>query len=220
MSKLSKPEAMLFDLDGTLFQSETILVPAYERTFEKLQEMGLHVGEVPPVERMLACLGMMLDAIWDRIWPGMPEQTKRVADDIFMKYQLEALEGGLGRLYPGVAETLQALHDAGVRLFVASNGQEKYVDRVVDRLGLGDLFEDLYSAGKYQTASKVDLVRMLLDRYEVKTAWMVGDRSSDVEAGLANELVVIGCAYATFGAPAELDGSTVIIRTFDELLAL
>lgn len=220
LRKLSKPEAMLFDLDGTLFQSETILIPAYDRTFETLREMGLHDGLTPPVESMLACLGMVLDEIWERIWPGMPEKTKRIADDLFMNYQLEALEAGLGRLYPGVEATLRNLHASGVRLFIASNGQEKYVSSVVEQLNIADLFEDLYSAGKYQTASKVDLVRLLLDRYALETAWMVGDRSSDVEAGVANELVVIGCAYATFGLPMELNGSATIIHKFEELLAL
>lgn len=220
MNKLSKPEAMLFDLDGTLFQSETILIPAYERTFETLREMGLHEGPTPPVEGMLACLGMLIDAIWERIWPGMPEQTKRIADEVFMKYQLEALEVGLGQLYPGVETTLRTLHASGVRLFIASNGQEMYVSSVVNQFGIADLFEGLYSAGKYQTASKVDLVRLLLDRHAIETAWMVGDRSSDVEAGLRNELVVIGCAYASFGSPSELNGSTIIIRDFEELLTL
>ena len=220
MGKLTKPEAMLFDLDGTLFQSESILIPAYDKTFATLREMGLHEGDVPPVERMLACLGMLLDAIWDRIWPGMPEETKRVADSLLMHYQLEALQTGLGKLYPGVLETLRACHEAGVKLFVASNGQEDYVAQVVDVLGISPLFTDLYSAGKYKTASKVDLVRMLMDRHGLQTAWMVGDRSSDVEAGVANGLVVIGCAYAAFGDASELDGSTVIIDDFRQLLAL
>ncbi|MNP85892.1 hypothetical protein D3C76_1858310 [compost metagenome] len=49
---------------------------------------------------------------------------------------------------------------------------------------------------------------------------MVGDRSSDVEAGLKNGLTVIGCDYAGFGDGEELNGSHVRIRSFLELPGL
>ncbi len=39
---ITKPEAMIFDLDGTLFQTETLLLPAYRATFDRLREEGLY----------------------------------------------------------------------------------------------------------------------------------------------------------------------------------
>jgi phosphoglycolate phosphatase-like HAD superfamily hydrolase len=103
---------------------------------------------------------------------------------------------------------------------VASNGQERYVSEIVRQLNMEGLFDDLYSAGKFKTASKVDLVRLLLDQHGLETAWMVGDRSSDVEAGVCNRLPVVGCLYAAFGADAELEGSTFLIRSFDALMEI
>ncbi|MNC24174.1 bifunctional 5'-methylthioadenosine/S-adenosylhomocysteine nucleosidase/phosphatase [compost metagenome] len=82
------------------------------------------------------------------------------------------------------------------------------------------MFEELYSAGEFQTSSKVDLVHLLLERHGVRNAWMVGDRSSDVEAGLKNGLTVIGCDYAGFGDGSELNGSHTRIRDFAELPGL
>ncbi|MNO07071.1 bifunctional 5'-methylthioadenosine/S-adenosylhomocysteine nucleosidase/phosphatase [compost metagenome] len=49
---------------------------------------------------------------------------------------------------------------------------------------------------------------------------MVGDRSSDVEAGKKNGHTVIGCAYAGFGDGTELAGADVLITNFNELLEL
>lgn len=49
---------------------------------------------------------------------------------------------------------------------------------------------------------------------------MVGDRSSDVEAGKMNHQTVIGCAYAGFGRDEELAGSDALISEFAELLRL
>jgi HAD superfamily hydrolase (TIGR01549 family) len=221
MTKLHTPTAMLFDLDGTLFRSESILEPAYDKTFEVLKAEGHFVGETPPVAIMLSCLGMVLDEIWERIWPGMPEQTKRYADVLFMRFQLEQLEQGNGELYAGVAEHLRAWRQQGIRLFVASNGQEQYVADVVRTLGIPDVFEDLYSAGRFGTKSKVDLVRLLMEKYglEAESTWMVGDRSSDVEAGVANGLTVVGCRYADFGDASELAGSAILVDSFDALAA-
>lgn len=221
MKKLHTPKAMLFDLDGTLFRSESILEPAYDKTFEVLRAEGHFEGPTPPVSIMLSCLGMVLDEIWERIWPGMPEATKRYADDLFMRFQLEQLEMGQGALYPNVAHHLRAWREQGIRLFVASNGQEQYVADVVRTLGIADCFVDLFSAGRFGTKSKVDLVRLLMEKHglEANSTWMVGDRSSDVEAGVANGLTVVGCRYAEFGEANELEGSAILVDSFDALAA-
>ncbi|WP_270880127.1 HAD family hydrolase [Paenibacillus aestuarii] len=215
---MPQPEAMLFDLDGTLFKTETLLLPAYHATFDKLREMGLYTGETPPEERILGALGMLLEHIWERVMPEATLEARRQADLLLLQYQMVGLQQGQGVLYEGVAETLQALHAKGIRLFVASNGLEDYVKHVVQAKGLGELFEGLYSAGQYRTRSKVDLVRLLLDTHHVRSAWMVGDRSSDVEAGLANGLTVAACDYAGFREQGELEGAHIRIRHFADLL--
>ncbi|MFD0672956.1 HAD family hydrolase [Cohnella sp. GCM10027633] len=220
MVKRKQPEAMIFDLDGTLFQTETLLGPVHRRLFAQLHAEGLYGAEAPPIDRLLGSLGMLLSDIWKQVMPdGSPEAHER-ANELMLQYELEELSGGVGHLYPGVAETLTELHRRGVRLFIASNGLEPYVKGVPAGRGIGQLFEAMYSAGEFATASKVDLVRLLLDKYEIESAWMVGDRSSDVEAGKENGLFVVGCDYAGFKREGELDGSDAVIGAIPELLEL
>lgn len=219
-SRLPMPEAMLFDLDGTLFRTETLLIPAYHATFDRLREEGLFAGPTPPQSIILGSLGMLLEHIWMRVMPDAPKETHRRADELLLELQLEGLRQGGGELYEGVEETLRTLHARGIRLFVASNGLEPYVKGVVVAKGLSSCFEGLFSAGEHRTKSKVDLVKLLLDRHEVRSAWMVGDRSSDVEAGQANGLVTVGCDYAGFRSEGELEGCDVRISTFTGLLKL
>lgn len=219
-TKRPQPEAMLFDLDGTLFKSETSFLPAYHQTFEQLRNEGLYEGATPPDERVLSCLGMLLDAIWAHVLPDHSAEVRQRASDLLLVNQMEGFRAGLGELYPGVADTLAQLHRRGIRLFIASNGLEPYVKGVPEAMGIAPLFEAFYSAGEYQTASKVELVRQLLDRYAIQTAWMVGDRSSDVEAGVKNGLTVIGCDYACFLAEGELDRADVVLAEFAQLLEL
>ncbi|MBB6692442.1 HAD hydrolase-like protein [Cohnella xylanilytica] len=220
MTKLQMPEAALFDLDGTLFKTETLLTTVHRRVFETLREEGLYMKEQPPVELLLGSLGMLLEHIWQKVMPDGSPQAQARANDLLLQYELEELENGRGELYPGVPETLRALKEKGIRLFVASNGLEAYVKDVPRLRGIADLFDGFYSAGEYGTATKVDLVRLLLEKHGIRTAWMVGDRSSDVEAGKGNGLFVVGCDYAGFRKEGELDGADAVIRSFPELLDL
>ncbi|GIQ69874.1 HAD family hydrolase [Xylanibacillus composti] len=215
--KWEKPEAILFDMDGTLFQTETLLIPVHERLFDRLRQDGLFEGDTPSVEIMLSSLGMLLAHIWERVMPGAGAEVHKRADDLLLELEIEGLRRGEGELYAGVRETLEALSGMGIRLFVASNGLPEYVKEIVEVKGLSPYIEESYTAGEYQTATKADLVRLLLDKHNIRHAWMVGDRSSDVEAGHANGLKVVGCAYAGFGKEDELANADRTIASLNEL---
>ncbi|MBB3108283.1 phosphoglycolate phosphatase-like HAD superfamily hydrolase [Paenibacillus phyllosphaerae] len=215
-----KPEAFIFDMDGTLFETDTLLRGVHERIFETLRQEGLYMGPTPPVDKLLGCLGMLLSDIWNNVMPNSSEAARNRADELMLQYELEGLEANEGTLYPHVEDVLQELKARGYKLFVASNGLETYVKGVAKHRGIAALFDGLYSAGEYQTLSKVDLVARLLKDHKIKSAWMVGDRSSDVEAGKSNGLMVAGCAYAVYGKAEELKGSDVLLTDFRELLKL
>lgn len=220
MQKQSKPQAIIFDMDGTLLETATLLEQVHLRLFRTLREERLYERETPPVERLLSCLGMLLEDIWKQVMPDASEAARNRADVLLLKYELEGLEAGEGELYPHVEETLRSLKDRGVKLFVASNGLEAYVKGIAKHKGIASLFTGLYSAGEYATASKVDLVARLLKDHQIGSAWMVGDRSSDVEAGKANGLLTIGCAYARYGRASELEEADLLISDFRELSEL
>lgn len=217
---LHKPEAVIFDMDGTLFETDTLLVSVHHRVFETLREERLYEHETPAVDRLLSCLGMVLEDIWRQVMPESTEAARKRADELLLQYELEGLARGEGELYPYVEQTLRELKERGVKLFVASNGLEDYVKGVARFKGIAGLFDGLYSAGEYATLSKVDLVARLLQDNGIQSAWMVGDRSSDVEAGKGNGLQTIGCAYATYGRAVELEGADVLITDFRELTRL
>lgn len=218
--KQAKPEAMIFDLDGTLFQTETSVIPAYHAVMDQLRKEGLYAGDTPPDERLLGSLGLLLDDIWKNILTDSSAAVRQRANELLLHYQLIGFREGHGNLYPDVASTLTSLHEQGIKLYIASNGLEPYVNHVIEHQKLGHLFSGLYSAGGYQTSSKVDLVRILLQEHQLQNAWMVGDRSSDVEAGVENGLFVVGCVYAGFAASGELAGADVIIDQFADILTL
>ncbi|MFD1435646.1 HAD family hydrolase [Kroppenstedtia eburnea] len=222
MSK-DRGEAFIFDLDGTLFQTEQVAIPAFHQTYQQLQEQGLHRGNRPTDEQVTSVFGMTSGGIWERLLPGASDEAKKIADDWWLQNELDCLAEGMGELYPGVAQGLEALHGRGFRLFVASNGRGPYVRGVLQTFGISSWFTGIYSAGEKQIFDKDRLVALLMKEHQVTSGWMVGDRSSDVQAGKANGLTVIGCRYAgfpQFGDGKELADADQVIGSFSELLTL
>jgi len=215
---LSIPYAILFDMDGTLLQTEKLSTPAFQRTFEQLREQGMWEGPTPDEKALINVLGMTIEQLWIKLLPGADEATKKAADAFLLENEIKLIKERITDLYPGVRETLQRLYEEGYALFIASNGQEEYIDAICEEYELKPLFTDLYSAGRFQTSTKKDLVAMLLRDYDVKQAVMVGDRHSDIEAGLANGLFTIGCDFG-FAKPGELEGANVVIHHFSEVVS-
>ncbi len=209
--------AVLFDMDGTLLQTEKLSTPAFQRTFEDLRARKLWDGPTPSEKELTNVLGMTLSHLWETLLPGADQKTKDIADKLMLEHELKLLKEGVTDLYPAVREQLALLREQGVSLFVASNGLEKYIDAICEYFEIKELFTDLYSAGRFQTKSKNDLVAQLLEKYQVKNAVMVGDRKSDVDAGKANKLFTIGCDFG-FAKPGELERADVIIHKFSELM--
>ncbi len=192
------------------------MIPAFERTFDDLRKCGMYEGPTPSEDKLTGVLGMILPELWKTLLPESTEETHEWAAENMLKHNVDLLHEGIANLYPGVKEQLQLLREKGVKLFIASNGQEKYISTIVEVFGIADWFTDLYSAGRFLTETKVELVAKLLRDYQVEHAVMVGDRKSDVEAGKGNQLFTIGCDFG-FAKAGELDGSDVIIKDFAEL---
>lgn len=208
--------AVIFDMDGTLLQTDKLAVAGFKRTFEELRARKLWKGSIPEDEQLTKMLGLTLQEIWNTLLPGASEQTKQLADRLMLSHELRLLREGITDLYPGVREVLAELHAQGTALFVASNGLEAYITAICEYFSITRYFTDLYSAGRFQTKTKTELVAKLLRNYPVKHAVMVGDRRSDVEAGKQNGLYTIGCDYG-FAGPGELEQADAIIREFHEL---
>ena len=210
------PIAVLFDMDGTLLQTEKLATPAFLRTFEDLRAQKLWGGPIPTERELTNVLGMTLDQLWNTLLPNASHDVKHTADRLMLEHESMLLKEGVTDLYPGVRQVLQDLKDSGAALFVASNGLEGYINEVCEYFELKSLFTDLYSAGRFRTKSKNDLVKKLLADYQIEQAIMVGDRHSDIEAGRSNGLKTIGCDFG-FANPGELDHADVIVRKFEDI---
>lgn len=216
---IQRPEAMIFDVDGTLFQTELIAIAAFQDTLHKLKEEGVYSGDIPDKETVMSWFGMTTTDLWEKLLPEADSEQRRRADDLVLQAELDRLSKGQGRLYMGVADTIEQLHKRGISLFTASNGRKEYVQGVLEATGIARYFTALYSAGEYHTEKKEQLVAIILQQYRLKDAFMVGDRMSDIIAGKQNRLFTVGCNFG-FAKGDELYQADVVIENFTDLLHL
>jgi len=209
--------AIIFDLDGTLFKTEDLALKSFQLTFFQLKKEDLFQGITPTDKEFLSCLGKTLPEIWDILLKNTKDEVKERANYLMLEYEKKLLRMGLGELYPKVLETLSILKESGYSLFIASNGLEDYVESVLTAKNINKLFSGIYTAGKYNTPYKYELVHFIILNNNIKKGYMVGDRSSDIEAGLKNKLITIGCRYG-YGNAEELINAKLIINNFSELL--
>ena len=216
-------KACIFDLDGTLFQTERIAVPAFAKAFQDLRRQGKIEEDLPTEAEILSTFGLKGDQIWAKLLPTATPSLRKEADQLLLKYEKELINEGMGKFYPGVEKGLVQLQERGWALFIVSNGIPEYVHAVLASRELLKLFTSICTLGNQPTIQKKDAVRNLIRQYSITHGYVIGDRVSDVEAGKKNDLITIGCKYQGFpyfGKEDELQEADHIIQHFSELLTI
>ncbi|MBE3550143.1 MAG: Phosphoglycolate phosphatase [Brockia lithotrophica] len=207
---------VVFDMDGTLFDAWSVAFPAFVHTFRALRERGVAVA-LPPEEDLRKTLGMTYRKMWRTLLGFDDPELALWADRTMRAKELELLEAGEGRLYPGVVEGISELAASGLALYIASNGEANYLTKILERFSLRPYFSGVYDAFSFRVVRKEELVGRILDEHGLSPAEgaIVGDRVSDVEAGTAHGLHRIACTYG-YGSPEELRGADVYVQSFPE----
>ncbi|MCD5323417.1 MULTISPECIES: HAD hydrolase-like protein [Pontibacillus] len=202
--------AVIFDMDGTLFQTDLILEPALEETFNQLREENLWDSETP-LESYRSIMGVSLPEVWRTLLPNHTEEEREAANESFQKYLVEVIHRNKGALYPHTKDVLQALTEQSFSVFIASNGEEKYLHTIVQHFGLEKFIEDIYSIQSINGGNKGDLIRKLMIDHNISRGMVVGDRRSDIKAAKSNGLTAVGCKF-DFSQEGELDGADLVIE--------
>lgn len=210
-----KIDAVIFDMDGTLFQTDRILELSLKDTFARLESEGLWEG-APPIEKYRDIMGVPLPKVWETLLPLHSEEVRERVDEHFLEVLVDNIQGGKGELYPHVKETLAGLKGHGLKLFIASNGLPAYLESIVKYYKLDRWLDATYSIEHVDSLFKSDLVHMICRKHGIKSGAVVGDRLSDITAAKDNGLLAIGCRFE-FSQEHELKLADTIIEDLNEL---
>jgi phosphoglycolate phosphatase len=207
-------KAFIFDMDGTLFQTNLILEPALDATFDVLRTSGLWQGETP-IEKYREIMGVPLPVVWETLCPMHTIEIREESNVLFHVKLIEQIRNHQGALYPYAEQTLAALSE-NYPLYIASNGQVDYLQAIVETYQLERFIKGIYSIQSIVSGHKSDLVKRVVEENEIQNGVVVGDRSSDIQAAHDNQLQSIGVRF-DFAQDNELQKADIII---DDLTAL
>jgi HAD superfamily hydrolase (TIGR01549 family) len=171
--------AFVFDIDGTLVDSNKLHVDSWDRAFRRF-------GKKFAPERLHAQIGKGSDQYLPAFLT--PEEMKRFGKDLdeyrselFRKEDLPKV-----RPFPKVRELFQRIHDDNKRSVLASSGKRADTKYYIDLLNIGDLI-DGYVSGDDADSSKPapDIFTTSLKKLgdiSPDDAVTVGDTRFDIEA--------------------------------------
>jgi phosphoglycolate phosphatase len=194
------PRYAIFDFDGTIADSQEGILNSFRSTLNELamnpsdEELRRLIG--PPLGDSFRTLGIAAADL----------------DAVVARYRVFYAETGVFqcRLYDGVGAALVAMTDRGVRMGVATAKRVDFANEMLEYLGVRRCFEIVAGASvDGLITSKSDIVAQVIDYFErpsPQSVWMIGDRSNDIEAALANDIVPVGVLWG-YGSREELTSS-------------
>lgn len=208
-------KAVIFDMDGTLFQTDKILEPSLEDTFDHLRALNLWSGETP-IEQYRKIMGVPLPVVWETLMPDHNNHIRLKANEIFHRKLIENIYEGKGALYPNVKEVFSYLLSKNYSIFIASNGQTEYLRAIVEFYKLDHWVTETFSIEFISSGNKGDLVQHIMKKYDLKAGAVVGDRLSDFHAAKMNGLLSVGCNF-DFARQDELTKADIRINDLSEI---
>lgn len=209
---------IIFDMDGTLFQTKKILAYSLEETFSVFKEEGKWKGDAP-LEKYEDIMGAPLPIVWDTLLPDFADAEKIRANSLFHMYLQESISTGKGDLYPNALKVFKYLKDNDYLIFIASNGLTSYLNEIVKYYKLEQYITEVFSIEQIVSNDKRNLVHSIKEKYNIHQCIVVGDRISDIHAAKANNFISVGCRF-DFSKEEELLQSDYIIDDLSDLISL
>lgn len=207
-------DAVLFDVDGTLLDSAPGILSTLREVFCK---MGTDISGVdlmryvgPPLRRTFG------EYSTDEAW------IERATDLYRDSYAVRGCH--MCKPYPGAAEMLRRLKDAGLILCTATSKPTQVVTPILEEQGLAPWFDLIAGASMDKSRdTKTEVIQYVLDQplLQGKRALMVGDRHDDMRGAAACGLDAAAVLYG-YGSRAELEpfGPVLYAESCEQLASL
>lgn len=207
---------ILFDVDGTLIDSQQMICAAMQMAYDH------HQIACPPPAELRAIIGLSLDDAFRRL----AGDADHPIDSLATRYKeafftLRAAGTETAPLYPGAREALQALAQRpDVVLGIATGKSRRGVAAMLDQHALQGLFATVQTADTSPSKPHPGMVLEAMRETGIapdKTV-VIGDTAFDMEMARAAEASAIGVAWG-YHPVADLHaaGAHHVVETFDAL---
>lgn len=203
-------DSIIFDLDGTLWDSRKTVAAAWNAAIEQ----NSLLVEPLTLEDLKAMMGLQMQDIMKNLFPQYSESVRDELIKTCGDMECVYLNKSGGELYPQVEAVLGRLAER-FPLYIVSNCQEGYIEAFLKFHQLEAYFLDFENPGR-TGLSKGENIRLLMERNHLKNPVYIGDTKGDKQAA---EFAGIPFVFAAYGF-GEVEAADFEIGSFEELLGL
>jgi HAD superfamily hydrolase (TIGR01509 family) len=204
--------AVLFDIDGTLVDSNFLHVGAWNEAF---RDLGLAV----PSWRIQSAIGADGSELLQQLIPDESDEVRSKASE-FHSTHYQKLTPRL-QLLPGARDLIRALAARGCRVVLATSAPQEELDHLLELLDVDELIYAVTSSEDVEKAKPApDIISVALERSGAAAdqAIMIGDAVWDIEAAAAAGLPAIAVRSGGSGRAELLDAGAVAV--YDDVATL
>jgi phosphoglycolate phosphatase len=201
-------DSIIFDLDGTLWDSTDAVAKAWQDAVNKVDYIKLDITQ----ELVRSITGMTYQSIFEKLFPGLNDVQMEEIKAHCLDSEQQILYKLGGDLYPELEETLKDL-GSRYKLYIVSNCQRGYIEMFLDLNNMHAYFLGHQCFGT-KGNPKADNIRDVVNDHQLKSPVYIGDTMGDYQAATQAGVPFI---FANYGFGKVMQGMVATIDSIAEL---
>lgn len=206
-------DAIIFDVDGTLWDSTPEVAIAWQMIAQKCKAPYEHITP----ERLHSEFGKLMDDIAVSIFSDLPKEKAISILNECADYEIAYLLSHPAAPYDGVEQVFKYFYQK-MPLFIVSNCQAGYIETFLETSGLEEYITE-HLCPDDTGLNKAGNIKKIVDDYHLKSAVYVGDTMGDFNSSNEAGVDFIFAKYG-FGDVPDAKESIVkprdLIRVYEE----
>ena len=204
--EMQKPDSLIFDMDGTLWDAIDTYAAAWNESFKQL-----NIDRIINKEIFAGIMGWEKKKALEHMLPEYEETVRETIYENVVKTQDSLIPKIGGTLYEQVKEGIADL-STQYKIFIVSNCPKDTIKQFINWSGLAPFVTDEMAHG-VNSKPKHHNIKLIIEKHNLQSTVYIGDTDSD---RIQSELAGVPFAFVSYGF-GKTDKYDIKFDSFHEL---